>query len=80
MSEPDEEGSDDEALIEQVAGAYRAPSRVGLAHHPAWHDLSAEGRVRAHDRAAQLRRLEAGLDADGQSTTVKAVLARIAAG
>jgi hypothetical protein len=45
--------------------------------HPAWHDLDAEGRVEAHDRAATSRALEAALDPQGLSSTARAVLARI---
>jgi hypothetical protein len=45
--------------------------------HPAWHDLDAEGRVEAHDRAATSRALESALDPEGLSSTARAVLARI---
>lgn len=70
---------EEEALIEEVASAYRAPSDE-LVFHPAWHDLSAEARVRAFDAASRSRRIEAALDPAGRSTTVSAVLARITRG
>lgn len=73
-------GGDDELLIEQVASAYRPPSRDELRYHPAWHDLGPDARERAFARARELRQLEAALDPDGLSTTAHAVLARIAAG
>lgn len=75
MSEPDDEST----LIEEVAGAFRPrdPRAVGIL--PAWHDLSPAGREQAFELATRLRALEAALDPEGQSATVKAVLARIAA-
>jgi hypothetical protein len=70
--------SDDaDLLIEQVAGAYRPPARDELRYHPAWHDLDADGRRRAFERARALRSIEAALDPEGLSTTARAVLARI---
>lgn len=69
-----------EVLVEQVAGAHR-PRPLGadaeLRYHPAWHDLDADARRRAYERARAARPLEAALDPDGLSTTVHAVLARI---
>ncbi len=67
----------DDELIEEVAGAYRPPSRDELVYHPAWHDLDDAGRRRAYELARGLREMEAALDPDGLSTTVRAVLARI---
>lgn len=67
----------DEELIEQVAGAYRPPSRDELRYHPSWHDLDEAGRLEAYERARRLRTLEAALDPQGLSTTARAVLARI---
>lgn len=67
----------DDELIEQVAGAYRPPSRDALRYHPAWHDLDDAGRTRAFEVARALRAMEAALDPDGLSTTARAVLARI---
>jgi len=68
---------EDELLIEQVAGAYRPPSRDELRYHPAWHDLDDAGRRRAFELARALRTVEAALDASGLSTTARAVLDRI---
>ncbi len=67
-----------ETLIEQVVGARRERDRDGrVKSHPAWHDLDAAERVEAFEAARLQRAMEAALDADGLSTTVKAVLARI---
>ena len=68
---------EEQALVEQVAGAYRPRAREELRYHPAWHDLGASGRIRAHEIARALRKVEAALDAEGMSTTAHAVLARI---
>lgn len=69
---------DEELLLEQVTSAHRERGADGrLRSHPAWHDLGDEARVAAFEAALALRKMEAALDADGQSTTVKAVLARI---
>ncbi len=67
----------EQQLIEEVAGAYRPRSRDELRYHPAWHDLDAAGRARAFELARTNRRIEAALDAEGLSTTARAVLARI---
>jgi hypothetical protein len=66
-------------LVEQVAGAYRPPTRAheDLRYHPAWHDLDAACRQQAFERGRALRALESALDAEGLSTTAHAVLARI---
>jgi len=71
---------EEEALVEQVAGAYRPRAREELRYHPAWHDLGEAERMRAFEIARELRKVEAALDADGLSTTAKAVLARIERG
>lgn len=64
-----------EALIEAVASAHRARDPRGeLRFHPAWHDLDEAGRMAAADAALEQRQLEAALDADGLSTTARAVL------
>ena len=67
----------DDELIEQVASAYRPPSRDALRYHPAWHDLDEAGRRRAFELSRSLRSMEAALDPEGLSTTARAVLARI---
>lgn len=68
---------DEESLIEQVAGAYRPRSRDELRYHPAWHDLGDEARLRAYEIARAMRKVEAAFDAEGLSSTARAVLARI---
>jgi hypothetical protein len=69
---------EDEALVEEAASAFRADGPGGAVRsHPAWHDLNAEGRARAFKVARTSRALEAALDPEGLSTTVRAVLARI---
>ncbi len=71
-------GKDREALVEQVAGAFRPRDPHGkILAHPAWHDLDEAGREQAFAAAAELREMEAALDPEGLSTTARAVLARI---
>ena len=78
MSNP---GDDRESLIEAVAGAFRDQDPLGeLRAHPAFFDLDDEGRVEAFEAARRLRVMEAALDAEGLSTTARAVLARIRRG
>jgi hypothetical protein len=72
---------DEESLVEAASTAWRPRDSDGAARaHPAWHDLNAEGRARAHEAARASRVLEAALDPEGLSSTVRAVLARIRAG
>ncbi|HZU96563.1 MAG TPA: hypothetical protein VFF73_07730 [Planctomycetota bacterium] len=66
-----------EELIEEVAGAYRPRDPRAVAFLPAWHDLSPENREAAFDLATDMRAIEAALDPEGRSATVRAVLARI---
>jgi hypothetical protein len=68
---------DESELIEEVAGAFRPRDPRTLASLPAWHDLSPEGRERAHALAVEMRTLEAALDPAGRSATVRAVLGRL---
>jgi len=68
---------EEDLLVEQVASAYRPVSTGELQYHKAWHDLGAAARVRAYELARAQRPLEAAIDADGLSTTARAVLARI---
>jgi hypothetical protein len=67
-----------ELLVEKATSAWR-PRRPGggVGSHPAWHDLDAAGRVEAFEAARTSRRIEAALDAEGLSTTGRAVLERI---
>jgi hypothetical protein len=66
-----------ERMIEEAASAWRPRGRHGVHPHPAWADLDAAGRRQAYELARATRRLEAALDAEGLSTTARAVLARI---
>jgi hypothetical protein len=66
-----------ERLIEEATNAWRPPGHEGLRSHPAWADLDAAGRVEVYETARLVRRLEAALDAEGLSSTARAVLARI---
>jgi hypothetical protein len=67
-----------EMLIEEAASAWRprTPDGRTLAH-PAWADLDEAGREEAFEEALVMRVLEAALDPDGYSTTVRAVAAAI---
>jgi hypothetical protein len=70
--------SEEELLLEQVVGAHRQRGADGaIRSHPAWHDLPAELRRDAYDETLRSRQLEAAIDPANQSTTVKAVLARL---
>jgi len=67
-----------EELIEQVVSAHRSRDADGrVRSHHAWHDLDEGERVLAFEAAQLARTLEAALDPQGFSTTVKAVLSRI---
>ena len=72
--------SERDDLVEQVAGAARPRPRDELRYHPAWHDLDAEGRTRAFELAKALRTVEAALDPDGMSTTMRHFLGGLLAG
>ncbi len=64
--------------IDAVTTAFRPRDPAGTVRaHPAWYDLDAEGREEAYEATRVLRAMEAALDADGLSTTAKAVLRRI---
>lgn len=69
---------EEELLFEQVLSAHRARGVDGaVKSHPAWHDLDEAGRREAFEATVTLRTLEAALDPQGHSTTVKALLARL---
>ena len=71
-------GPERDDLIEAVASAWRArDTRGNIRSEPAWHDLSPEDRVKAHEAATQHRLMESALDADGLSATSRLVLNRI---
>ncbi len=68
----------EQALLEQVTSAHRERGVDGqIKSHPAWHDLDQAARVEAFEETLVLRMLERALDAQEQSTTVKALLARL---
>ena len=69
--------ADERDLIEELAGAFRPRDPRELAFHPAFYDLSEEGREEAFELAVRMRRLEAALDPEGYSGTVRAVLDRL---
>ena len=75
---PDQGPDDELVLIEEVASAFRPRDPRVIAYLSAWHDLSPAGREAAHDLAVRMREVEAALDPDGLSSTVRAVLGRIA--
>lgn len=69
----------DDLLIEHVCSAHRDRDADGsVVWSAAWHDLDAAGRVEAFERTVASRTLEALGRPSGRSTTVDAVLARIA--
>lgn len=72
---------EEELLLEQVTSAHRRRRPDGsVSSHPAWHDLDEAGRRAAFEETVLQRKLEAAMDADGLSTTARALLARIGAG
>jgi hypothetical protein len=65
-----------ERLIEEVAGAHRdRDPRGGVRPSPSYYDLEATDRVLAYEQATAQRQVEAAIDPEGESCTVKAVLA-----
>jgi len=69
---------EEELLLEQVTSAHRERGVDGAVRsHPAWHDLDEAGREAAFDATVELRKLEAALDPQGQSSTIRALLSRI---
>jgi len=68
----------DDLLVEHVCSAHRDRDPEGrIRWSPAWHDLGAQDRRLAFERTVQSRALESALNAQGQSSTVRAVLDRI---
>jgi hypothetical protein len=71
--------SEREALIEAVVTAHRGLDPRGeIEPSAAFFDLEEADRLRAFEQASNARMIEAGLDAEGRSTTVRAVLRMIA--
>ncbi|MBL4846632.1 MAG: hypothetical protein JKY65_14010 [Planctomycetes bacterium] len=69
--------ADEGTLIEEVVGAFRPRDPRSLVPLPAWHDLSPVGREQAYEQSVTMRAIEAALDPNGYSATVRAVLGRI---
>jgi hypothetical protein len=69
--------TDHERLIEEAASAWRPRGSGAILPHPAWADLDAAGRLEAFAITRLQRRLESALDAEGLSSTGRAVLGRI---
>jgi hypothetical protein len=66
-------------LVEAALGAHRERDRDGLPlPAPSWADLTPEGRKEVFRRQLQSRVLERALDERGWSSTVRAVMARLA--
>jgi hypothetical protein len=69
---------DEALLLEQVTSAHRERHADGsIRAHPAWYDLDEAARREAFEATLALRRLEAALDPQGHSTTVRALLKRL---
>lgn len=67
-----------DALFEQVVSADRErDGRGNIRPSPAWHDLEPDEREAAFEATLRQRQLEAALDPEGRSATVKALLARL---
>lgn len=72
---------EEELLLEQVTSAHRDRGVDGSVRaHPAWFDLDDGGRAEAFEATVALRKLEAALDPEGYSSTVRALLGRITGG
>lgn len=69
--------TDRDSLIEQAASAWRPRWRAEIRPHPAWADLDAAARLEVFELTRFQRRLESAMDADGLSSTARAVLSRI---
>ena len=66
-------------LIEEATMAWRPRTPDGRTlEHPAWADLDPQARLAVFEETLMMRVLEAALDPDGYSTTVRAVARRIA--
>lgn len=69
---------EEELLLEQVTSAYRERHVDGtIRSHHAWHDLDEAGRTKAFEVTLMLRKLEAALDPNGHSSTIRSLLSRI---
>jgi hypothetical protein len=65
-------------LVSATSSAYRARDAEGrIISDAAWMDLDEEGRKEAFEVTLKQRKIEAALDAQGLSSTARAVLKRI---
>ena len=64
-------------LVEALTTAHREQDPRQLRFHPAFYDLDGAGRDLAFAATHRQRQLEAALDDDGYSSTVRAVLGRL---
>ena len=69
---------EEELLLEQVTSAHRERHADGtIRSHHAWHDLDDAGRTEAFEATTVLRKMEAALDPNGHSSTIRALLSQI---
>jgi hypothetical protein len=69
---------DDDLLIERALSSHRERNPLGeVRPSPAFHDLNDEGRALLFERALRSRALEAAIDVERFSPTVRAVLGRL---
>jgi hypothetical protein len=69
---------EEELLLEQVTSAHRERGLDGAVRfHPSWYDLDEPARAAAFEATVELRKLEAAMDPEGMSSTVRALLARV---
>ena len=80
MTDPTGPRPDEGSLIEEVSGAWRPRDPREIKPLPAFMDLSPDGREAAFEVALRARRVEAAIDSQGYSSTVRAVLARLRGG
>lgn len=70
--------ADRDRLVEETLSAYRERDPLGsVIASAAFFDLDENDREHAFEEALRARTLEAAMDPSGQSSTVKAILARI---
>lgn len=68
-----------ETIIEAATSAFRERSSFGrIVPSPAWWDLAEDERVLAFERQLEIRQIDRSLNPKGHSSTVRAVLCRLA--
>lgn len=64
-----------EILVEAALTAARTADRAGQIYpHPVWADLGREERLLLFEKTVEARTIEAALDSNGLSPTIRAVL------